>query len=249
MGGDSGASTVVPACVSLASAVDDLELIFFGDRAIIEPLLAKHAAGLGMKVNSRLSVEHTDESITMDDALATALRSKRRSSMRLALEAVKDGRAHACVSSGNTGALMALARLVLKTLPGIDRPAIVADMPNQNGATTMLDLGANVDCSAEHLLQFAVMGSAFAHAVRAIASPRVGLLNIGEEAIKGNDVVKQAGILLSASSLNFIGNVEGNDIYKGTVDVVVCDGFVGNVALKTSEGLAQMLSGFIREEF
>ncbi len=249
MGGDIGATAVVPACVAMASKQLDIELLLFGDETVLTPLISKHAASCSEQVRSRLLVQHTDEAVAMDDPLTTALRGKRRSSMRLALEAVRDGNAQACVSSGNTGALMALARFVLKTLPGIDRPAIVADMPNQQGATTMLDLGANVDCSAEHLLQFGIMGSAFAHAVRGIENPRVGLLNIGEEVIKGNDIVKQAGVLLSQSSLNFIGNVEGNDIYKGTADVVVCDGFVGNVALKTSEGLAQMLSGFIRQEF
>jgi glycerol-3-phosphate acyltransferase PlsX len=170
--------------------------------------------------------------------------------MRLAIEAVKEGRAHAAVSAGNTGALMAIARYVLKTMEGIDRPAIATAMPNQKGGvTTMLDLGANVDCNADHLLQFASMGAALVSVIHDKQNPTVGLLNIGEEVIKGNDTVKLAGELLRASHLNFYGNVEGDDIFKGTTDVVVCDGFVGNVALKTAEGLAQMLRTFIKQEF
>ena len=186
----------------------------------------------------------------MDEPPASALRSKRDSSMRIALEAVRSGEAQACVSAGNTGALMAISRFVLRMLDGIDRPAIAAPLPNaRGGVTTVLDLGANVDCSPEHYLQFGIMGAALVSALEGRERPSVGLLNIGEEAIKGNDSVKQAGELLRASNLNFVGNVEGNDIYDGTADVVVCDGFVGNVALKTSEGLAKMLAAFIREEF
>jgi len=170
--------------------------------------------------------------------------------MRVAARAVKDGLADACISAGNTGAWMAISRYVLKTLFGIDRPAIASALPNQKGgATFVLDLGANVDCSAEHLLQFAIMGTALAQAGDLSRAPSVGLLNIGEEVIKGNDVVKQAGELLRQSTLNFYGNVEGNDIFKGTVYVVVCDGFVGNVALKAAEGLARMMSSMVREEF
>jgi glycerol-3-phosphate acyltransferase PlsX len=170
--------------------------------------------------------------------------------MRLAVESVKSGEAQACVSAGNTGALMAISRFVLKMLDGIDRPAIAAPIPNQKGGvTTVLDLGANVDCEPQHFLQFAIMGVALAEAIEGKANPTVGLLNIGEEVIKGNDAVKQAAELLRASTLDFRGNVEGNDIYEGTTDVVVCDGFVGNVALKTSEGLARMIGGFIREEY
>jgi glycerol-3-phosphate acyltransferase PlsX len=182
--------------------------------------------------------------------VAVALRTKRNSSMRVAINLVKEGRADVCVSAGNTGALMAIARFVLKTLDGIDRPAIAGVIPNQKGGlTTMLDLGANVDCGPDHLFQFAVLGSALVAAIDEKERPTVGLLNIGEEVIKGNDVVKEAGEYLRSSALNFHGNVEGNDIFKGTTDVVVCDGFVGNVALKASEGLATMLAGFIREEF
>jgi glycerol-3-phosphate acyltransferase PlsX len=186
----------------------------------------------------------------MHDPPAIALRTKRNSSMRVAINLAKEARADVVVSAGNTGALMAMSRFVLKTLEGIDRPAIAGVIPNQSGrGTTMLDLGANVDCGPDHLLQFAVLGSALVAAIEERDRPTVGLLNIGEEMIKGNEIVKQTADLLRASPLNFHGNVEGNDIYKGTTDVVVCDGFVGNVALKTSEGLAQMLGGFVREEF
>ena len=186
----------------------------------------------------------------MGDSVEVALRRKKDSSMRVAAQTVKDGLADACVSAGNTGAWMAISRYVLKTLDGIDRPAIATALPNQQGGTTtMLDLGANVDCTAEHLLQFALMGSALAQVAIDGRSPSVGLLNIGEELIKGNEVVKQAADLLRQSTLNFYGNVEGDDIYKGTVDVVVCDGFVGNVALKASEGLARMMSIIVRDEF
>lgn len=184
-----------------------------------------------------------------DDPPAIAMRTKKDSSIRVAADLVKAGEADAAVSAGNTGALMAISRFVLKTLPGIDRPAIASVLPNLRGHSYVLDLGANVDCSAEHLLQFGVMGAMLVAAIEHRERPSVGLLNIGEEAIKGNDVVKEAGELLRASGLNFYGNVEGDDIYKGTVDVVVCDGFVGNVALKTSEGLAQMLGTFLRQEF
>jgi glycerol-3-phosphate acyltransferase PlsX len=185
----------------------------------------------------------------MDESPAVALRSKKDSSMRVAVNLVKDGTAHACVSAGNTGALIAISRFVLKTLPDIERPAICSVLPTRKGHTYMLDLGANVDCTAEHLLQFGVMGATLVSSVENKEQPSIGLLNIGAEDIKGNEVVKQAAELLRASGLNFYGNVEGDDIYKGTTDVVVCDGFVGNVALKTSEGLARMLGAYLREEF
>jgi glycerol-3-phosphate acyltransferase PlsX len=178
-----------------------------------------------------------------------ALRNKKDSSIRVAANLVKSGEAHACVSAGNTGALMAISRFVLKMLPGIERPAIASMLPTLNGHTHVLDLGANVDCNAEHLLQFGIMGAMLVSAVEHKENPTVGLLNIGEEDIKGNEVVKKAAELLRNSHLNFYGNVEGDDIYKGTVDVVVCDGFVGNVALKASEGLAQMMGTFIKQEF
>jgi glycerol-3-phosphate acyltransferase PlsX len=201
-------------------------------------------------LRDRVRVVHAAEVVEMTDSLAIALRSKKNSSMRVALECVKDAMADVAVSAGNTGALMAIARYVLKTQEGIDRPAIAHALPNQKGGlTTWLDLGANVDCEAEHLLQFAILGCAYEESLQGTERPSVGLLNVGEEVIKGNEVVKRAGELLRASGLNFYGNVEGDDIFRGTVDVIVCDGFVGNVALKTSEGLAQMLAGFIREEF
>jgi len=246
MGGDHGLPVTVPAAVSFLAHVPDVSVLLVGREDEIRAALAK----AGAYDASRVEVRPATEVVSMDDPPAFALRSKRDSSMRLAIEAVKAGDAQACVSAGNTGALMAIARFVLRMLDGIDRPAIAAPLPNlRGGATTMLDLGANVDCGPEHYLQFAIMGSALVTALEGRERPLVGLLNIGEEAIKGNDAVKQAADLLRASSLNFHGNVEGNDIYEGTTDVVVCDGFVGNVALKTSEGLARMLGEFIREEF
>ena len=242
MGGDHGIPVTVPAAVSFAAAQPDAALLLVGRSAEIERALGRVVTGI--------EVVHAEEVVEMHDAPATALRSKRNSSMRVAINLARDGKADVVVSAGNTGALMAISRFVLKMLDGIDRPAIAGVLPNQSGgATTMLDLGANVDCGPDHLLQFAVLGSALVAAIEERERPTVGLLNIGEEMIKGNEVVKQTAELLRASPLNFYGNVEGNDIYKGTTDVVVCDGFVGNVALKTSEGLAQMLGGFVREEF
>ena len=243
MGGDHGCAVTVPASLAFLDRQPDVRLLLVGRQGDIE-------AALKGRRSNRIELLHADEVVEMNDAPAVALRSKRNSSMRLAINLVKEERADVCVSAGNTGALMAIARFVLKTLDGIDRPAIAAVLPNQLGKlTTVLDLGANVDCSAEHLLQFAMLGSALVAAVEKIDRPTVGLLNIGEELIKGNEVVKHAAELLRASSLNFVGNVEGNDIFRGTTDVIVCDGFVGNVALKTSEGLAVMLAGFVREEF
>jgi len=242
MGGDHGISVTVPAALGFLNATPDASLLLVGRSAEIERALPGTLP--------RVDVVHAEEVVEMHDAPAAALRSKRNSSMRIAVNLAKEGRADVVVSAGNTGALMAISRFVLKTLDGIDRPAIAGVLPNQSGrATTMLDLGANVDCAPEHLLQFAILGSALVAALEENERPTVGLLNIGEEMIKGNEIVKQAGDLLRASPLNFIGNVEGNDIYKGTTDVVVCDGFVGNVALKASEGLAHLLGGFVREEF
>ncbi len=251
MGGDHGLSVTIPATLQFIEQHPDVHILLVGDAAALD---ARLRAGRSWADRSRIEVVHASEVVAMDDPIEIALRKKRDSSMRIAIACVKDGRADACVSAGNTGALMAISRYLLKTVEGIDRPAIATLLPNRTGgATTVLDLGANVDCSAEHLLQFALMGSALVAAVDGKASPSVGLLNIGEEIIKGNDAVKEAGELMRAASergqLNFHGNVEGNDIFSGSVDVVVCDGFVGNVALKTSEGLAQMLDGFIREEF
>ncbi len=245
MGGDHGPPVTVPAALKFAAAHSDAQLLLVGRQSELEAVL-KGAGNAG----NRCELVHADEIVEMHDAPATALRSKRDSSMRIAINLVKDGRADVAVSAGNTGALMAISRYVLKTLDGIDRPAIAGTIPNgAGGVTTVLDLGANVDCSAEHLFQFAVLGSSLVAAVDEKERPTVGLLNIGEEMIKGNDIVKQAGELLRASTLNFQGNVEGNDIFKGTTDVVICDGFVGNVAIKAAEGLAQMMGGFIREEF
>ncbi len=243
MGGDHGPSVVVPAALDALTKRKDLELILVGEREVLERELGGAAAG------GRLSVHHASQKVEMDEAPALALRNKKDSSMRVAIDLVKQGRAHACVSAGNTGALMATARFVLKTLPGIDRPAIITALPTMNGHTHMLDLGANVDSTPEQLLQFAVMGSVLVSAVDNNPQPRVGLLNIGEEAIKGNEGVKEAARLLSDSDLHYVGFVEGDDIYEGKVDVVVCDGFVGNVALKTSEGLAHMIAHYLRREF
>ncbi|MBP8308140.1 MAG: phosphate acyltransferase PlsX [Burkholderiaceae bacterium] len=246
MGGDHGLSVTVPAALAFLLHTPEVGLILVGQ---IEPLEAELARQPAFD-RSRVELRHASEVVAMDEPPASALRGKRQSSMRLAIEAVKSGDAQACVSAGNTGALMAISRFVLKMLDGIDRPAIAAPIPNQKGGvTTMLDLGANVDCEPQHYLQFAYMGVALATAIEGNTSPTVGLLNIGEEVIKGNDTVKQAAELLRASSLDFRGNVEGNDIFEGTTDVVVCDGFVGNVALKTSEGLARMIGGFIRDEY
>jgi len=209
---------------------------------------------LGAYSHPRVTVVTASEVVGMDDPIEVALRRKKDSSMRVAIMQVKDGAAQAAVSAGNTGALMAISRYLLKTLDGIDRPAIAAQIPNAKGhATTMLDLGANVDCSAEHLLQFALMGSVLVSVLNGGDDPSVGLLNIGEEIIKGSETIKRAGELLRSASnsgdLNFYGNVEGDDILKGTADIVVCDGFVGNVALKTAEGVASMIMNFLKTEF
>jgi glycerol-3-phosphate acyltransferase PlsX len=245
MGGDHGPHVTVPAAVDYLRRVEDVDVILVGLQETIHTELRK----LKALPEPRLVVQHATETVAMHESPASALRGKKDSSMRVAINLVKDGTAHACVSAGNTGALMATARFVLKTLPDIERPAICAVLPTLKGHTYMLDLGANVDCTAEHLLQFGIMGATLVSSVENRAQPSVGLLNIGEEDIKGNEVVKRAGELLRASGLNFYGNVEGDDIYKGTTDVVVCDGFVGNVALKTTEGLAHMLRDYLREEF
>lgn len=245
MGGDHGPAVTIPAAEAFLRHHPDASVILVGRPEALET----GAAVLAARYAGRVAVQPAAEVVTMDDAPAIAMRTKKNSSMRVAIDLVKEGRADAAVSAGNTGALMAISRFVLKTLPGIDRPAIASVLPSTNGQTYVLDLGANVDCTPEHLLQFGVMGAMLVAAVEHVERPSVGLLNIGEEAIKGNDVVKQAGVLLRASGLNFYGNVEGDDIFKGTTDVVVCDGFVGNVLLKTSEGLAQMLARFLREEF
>ncbi len=243
MGGDHGPSVTLAACRRFLEQHPDARLLLVGT-----------AEGLKGLEHERATQVLATEVVAMDDPVEVALRRKKDSSMRVAIQQVKDGAAQAAVSAGNTGALMAIARYLLKTLDGIDRPAIATQMPNaQGGATTVLDLGANVDCTAEHLLQFAVMGSALVSALQEGVDPSVGLLNIGEEVIKGSEVIKKAGELLRTAGktgdLNFYGNVEGNDIFKGVVDIVVCDGFVGNVALKASEGVASMIVGGLKQEF
>jgi phosphate acyltransferase len=247
MGGDHGPSVTLAACRAFLEAHSQARLLLVGQ----PEALARFS-------HPRATIVPASEVVGMDDSIEIALRKKKDSSMRVAVAQVKEGVAQAAVSAGNTGALMAIARYLLKTLEGIDRPAIATQLPNAlGGATTVLDLGANVDCTPEHLLQFAVMGSAL---VQALASddkpndnPSVGLLNIGEEAIKGSEIIKKTGELLRSAAnsgdLNFYGNIEGNDIFKGTTDIVVCDGFVGNVTLKASEGLASMIASFLKSEF
>ncbi len=245
MGGDAGASIVVPAAVAAIKQHPDVNIILVGDKAE----LASALTAAGAEENIRLKVHHASQKVEMDDLPSHALRNKKDSSMRVAINLVKEGQASACVSAGNTGALMATSRFVLKMLPGIDRPAICTALPSLTSHTLMLDLGANIDCNAEHLFQFAIMGSVLAESVDGTKNPRVGLLNIGEEEMKGNEQVKEAALLLSDSTLNYAGYAEGDDIYKGGFDIIVCDGFVGNVSLKTSEGVAKMISAFLKQEF
>ncbi len=247
MGGDHGPQVTVPASLDFLASHPEAELLLVGLKDALEPELARANRGAG---HARASIVPATEVVAMDEDVRTAIRTKKHSSMRVAIDLVKEGRAQACVSAGNTGALMGTAKFVLKTLPGIDRPAICAVLPTRKGQVYALDMGANADCTPEHLLQFAIMGATLVRAVEGRDNPTVGLLNIGAEEIKGNEVVKKAGELLRQHpTINFHGNVEGDDIYKGTTDVVVCDGFVGNVALKTSEGLAKMLTDFLREEY
>lgn len=245
MGGDHGPSVVVPAALHVLGEVPALTILLVGDLESLKAELTAHKAEQG----ARLKIVHASQKVEMHDKPSLALRNKKDSSMRVAINLVKSGEAQACVSAGNTGALMATARFVLKTLPGIDRPAIITSLPTMKGHTHVLDLGANVDASAENLFEFAVMGSVLTSAVENIQSPTIGLLNIGEEEVKGNERVKEAARLLSASNLNYIGFVEGDDIFKGTADVVVCDGFVGNISLKTTEGVAKMIAHYMRQEF
>ena len=243
MGGDHGAEIVVPAAFNFLKTTDGVDLILVGRQEIIQGLLE------GRPADGRISIHNATQEIGMDELPSKALRGKKDSSMRVAIDLVKEGRAHACVSAGNTGALMATARFVLKMLPNVDRPAIITAIPSIEGHTWVLDLGANVDCSAEHLFQFAVMGSELVASVDEAPKPRIGLLNIGQEEIKGNEQVKIAHELLSTSSLNYVGYIEGDGIYLGGVDVVVSDGFVGNVALKSSEGVAKMISHYLKQGF
>ncbi len=248
MGGDHGASVTVPAAVEYLKQYPRDSIILVGNTETIQAELNALSIADG-QFAGRLRVQATSEVVGMDELPQSALRGKKDSSMRVAINLVKGGEASACVSAGNTGALMATARYVLKTIPGIDRPAIASYLPTQSGQICMLDLGANTDCTAEHLLQFAMMGATLVTALERKPNPTVGLLNIGSEDIKGNEVVKQAATLLRQSDLNFYGNIEGNDIFKGATDLVVCDGFVGNVALKTAEGVAKMMGDFLKEGF
>ena len=245
MGGDHGPSTTLRAALKFLEETPDARVIAVGQEAPLRAVLAK----LHSPARDRLTIHAASEVVEMHEPPADALRKKKDSSMRVAINLVKDEVAQACVSAGNTGALMAISRFVLKTLPGIDRPAIAAQLPTRDGVVTVLDLGANVNCSPEQLVQFAVMGTALVAAMDGVERPTIGLLNVGEEEIKGNELAKQTGELLRASGLNFHGNVEGNDIFKGTTQVIICDGFVGNVALKASEGLVTMLYGMLKEEF
>lgn len=243
MGGDHGPQVIVPAVADFLARQSQARAIVFGLDEALKPFQTQ------IDGHPRLEARHAAEVVAMDEAPTKALRGKRQSSMRLALNAVKEGTAHACVSAGNTGALMAMARYTLGMIDGVDRPAIVRPLPSLGGVTYVLDLGANAECEPEHLLQFAVMGAVLAGALENQSDPTVGLLNIGTEPNKGNDLVQRAAELMNASRLNYHGFVEGNDIYAGTVDVVVCDGFVGNIVLKTSEGLAAMIAEYMRRNF
>lgn len=246
MGGDHGLPVVIPACIRAVNSNPNLRLLLTGDQHQINHCLKK----LGAFNHAQLSVIHASEVVEMDEMPSHALRNKKDSSMRVAINLVKDEKAQACVSAGNTGALMATARFVLKTLPGIDRPAIIAELPAIKGKTRVIDLGANVDSCAEHLFQFAIMGSALIQAIDHIEKPKIGLLNIGVEEIKGNDQVKRTAHMLSECEImNYVGYVEGDHFYSGEVDLVVCDGFVGNVTLKASEGLAKLMLSVLKESF
>jgi glycerol-3-phosphate acyltransferase PlsX len=242
MGGDYGLPVVIPACIKAINKHPTLQLILVGDEALIKKKLKRNVN------NPQLRIVHASETVAMDELPSHALRNKKDSSMRVAINLVKEGRAQACMSAGNTGALMATARFVLKTLPGIDRPAIISELPTIKGKTRVIDLGANVDSCAEHLFQFAVMGSQLVSAIEGKARPKIGLLNIGVEEIKGNDQVKRtAHMLADNETMNYMGYVEGDAIYSGDVDLVVCDGFVGNIALKASEGLAKLIMSYMKE--
>ncbi|UCX05045.1 phosphate acyltransferase PlsX [Shewanella glacialimarina] len=239
MGGDHGPHVTVPAALQALKSNSSIHIILIGNQAEIEPFLSLADPA----ILSRIERIHTTEVVTMDDRPVHALRTRKNSSMRVALEQVRDGKAEACISAGNTGALMAMAKVLLKTLPGIDRPALVSCLPTVTGKPVyLLDLGANVACDSETLFQFAVMGSVLCEAVHKKSRPKVALLNVGIEEIKGNDQVQQAGRLLQhTDQLNYVGFVEGDEIYTGNLDVIVCDGFVGNITLKTSEGIAKLL--------
>lgn len=245
MGGDHGPSVTVPAAKRALQACPGIDLVLVGNQQV----LADEMERQGLSTEKRLSIQHASEVVAMDESPAVALKKKKDSSMRVSINLVKQGSVGACVSAGNTGALMATSKFVLKTIPGISRPAICTSLPTLTGHTHMLDLGANIDCTPDHLMQFAVMGSVLAQSVDDNPRPTIGLLNIGSEAIKGNDTVKSASQLIEGTSLNYTGFVEGDDIYTGKVDVVVSDGFAGNVSLKTAEGLAVLVSGVLKQAF
>ena len=246
MSGDHGVSSSVPAAIESIEKFDDIFLILVGDEDKINPLISDNIKVLE---DTRYRILHTKESINMDDEIISAIRGKKKSSMRLGINAVKNKDADACVSAGNTGALMALSKIILKTIPGIDRPAICGSLPAKSGQFHMLDLGANVECNAKHLYQFSLMGSALVQSLELNNKPVIGLLNIGSEEFKGNDTIKSAGQLISKSNLNYAGFVEGDDMFSGKFDVVVADGFAGNIALKSIEGVAKVISHFIKTEF
>ena len=245
MGGDHGPDIIIPAAVSALKRHPNVKLILVGDEKVLKAKLQTHQ----LENETRLEIHHASQQVAMDESPALALRGKKDSSMRVAINLVKEGTAAACVSAGNTGALMATAKFVLKTLRGIDRPAIISALPTTKGHTYMLDLGGNVDSSAEQLVQFAIMGSVLAESIEGRKNPSIGLLNIGSEDIKGNEQVKKAASLLNETDLNYAGFVEGDGLYRGEVDVVVCDGFVGNIALKSSEGVVHMMKHYLRESF
>ncbi len=246
MGGDFGPDVIVPGAAQALEKIEGTKFIFFGDEKKITPVLAKHP-----KLKAVSSIVHTEKKIASSDGISAAIRASKDSSMRLAIEAVKDGRAHSVVSAGNTGALMALSKMILKTLPGIERPAIASLIPNANGSSVVLDLGANLECDAQVLVQFALLGAVYARVVRNIQNPTVGLLNVGTEEMKGHEEVREAAQILSSVKFHgkYHGFVEGNDITKGTVDVVVTDGFSGNIALKTAEGVGKLTGQFLKDAF
>lgn len=250
MGGDHGLSVTIPAALQFLSEQANRRILLVGHAAEIRAALAHKANQIAIAPDDpRISVVDAAEVVGMNEDIRSAIRNKKHSSMRIAIDLVKSGDAHACVSAGNTGALMGTAKFVLKTLPGIERPAICGALPSRKGVVYVLDLGANAECTPVHLLQFGIMGAMLCTAIEGKQHPSVGLLNIGAEEIKGNENTKAASELLKVSHLNFFGNVEGTDIYKGTTDVVVCDGFVGNVMLKASEGISRMMGEFLREEY
>ena len=245
MGGDFGPPVTVPASLKILKKYENISIVLVGDSDKITKILKKKKS----LNHPRISVHHTTQVVGMDELPQSALKNKKDSSMRVSINLVKEGVVDACVSAGNTGALMATARFVLRMLPGIDRPAISSELPSDNGTTCMLDLGANADCTPEQLLQFGIMGSILTNVLHKKNNPSVGLLSNGSESMKGSEVVKKSAELFRDSHLNFYGNVEGDDIFKGTTDVVVCDGFTGNISLKTTEGLAKMMANFLTLEF